>query len=170
MQKPDTAIDRSALTKAALTLYQEAYYGPTDPKATWFADNLPDCGVLGTIASLSADEASRPLHRDEAPTVASHAAHLRFALNLANRAGRGEDAYAGAKWSTSWDTRSVTEAEWKDLLDGLNKEFADFKEILASGKAWESEESITGNFGVIAHGAWHLGAIRQALGFVKAPA
>jgi len=164
------SIQKSTLTKAALSLYDEAYLGPSDPNAgTWFTDNEPKCGFLGSIEALSAAEASRPLHRDEPLSIASHADHLRFALDLANRSTRGENPYAGADWARSWDSRAVSEAEWKTLVAALRKEYEDFRIALATGKAWDDPQSMTGTLGLIAHGAWHLGAIRQGLGLVKAP-
>ncbi len=166
----DDTIQKAMLTKAALTLYDEAYLGPADPKAgTWFTDNEPKCGFLGSIEALSAAEASKPLHQGEPLSLASHVDHLRFALDLANRSTRGEDPYASARWARSWDTRTVDAAEWKTLVAALRKEYEDFRIALAAGLAWKAEDSMTGTLGLIAHGAWHLGAIRQALGLVKAP-
>jgi|WetSurMetagenome_2_1015567.scaffolds.fasta_scaffold790878_2 hypothetical protein len=133
-----TMIEKAALTKAALTLFDEGYSGPADPKGTWFVDNDPDCGFIGTIQALSA--------------------------------ARGENAYAGAKWSESWTPRVVSDAEWKSLVEGLRAEYAAFREALAKGGLWDDEDMLTGTLGSLCHGAWHLGAIRQALGLIKAPA
>ncbi|MDP3178129.1 MAG: hypothetical protein Q8M76_09515 [Spirochaetaceae bacterium] len=159
-----------ALTRAALALFDEAYLEAPNPRMTWFTDNEPRNGFLGTIGSLSAAEASRPLTPGDPLTVASHAAHLRFSLNLANRAVRGENAFEGAVWARSWEVRTVGEPEWKELIAALRAEYAAFREALASGEGWADETMMTGAFGLIAHGAWHLGAIRQGLGLVKAPA
>jgi len=164
-----TTIEKGTLTKAALALYDEAYLEAPNPKGTWFTDNRPKCGILGTVESLSAAEASKTPTPGDPLTIASHVGHLRFALDLANRAARGENPYANANWARSWDTRSVAEAEWKILLAGLRAQYEAFREILASGKAWEDEEFMTGTLGLIAHGAWHLGAIRQGLGLTRAP-
>ena len=166
----ESTIEKRALTQAALALYDEAYLEAPNPKGgTWFTDNEAKCGFLGTIESLSAERASRPANEGDPITIASHVEHLRFALNLANRAARGENPYKDAKWARSWDLRAVTEAEWETLVAGLRKEYEDFRSALAAGWGWSDEESLTGTLGLIAHGAWHLGAIRQALGLVKAP-
>jgi hypothetical protein len=164
-----TTIEKAALTKAALALYDEGYAGPADSKGTWFVDNEPDCGFLGTIGKLSAAQASRPASTGESLTIASHAAHLRYSLSLANRAAKGENPYASADWAASWATRSVSEEEWSSLVSGLRAEYAAFREALAKGGLWDADDLMTGTLGLLCHGAWHLGAIRQALGLVKAP-
>ena len=163
-----TMIEKSALTKAALALYEEGYEGPKG-KGSWFSDGGPESGFLGTLEGLSLADANRPLLDGEGLTVASHAGHLRFSLELANRAMRGENPYKDANWARSWDIRKVGEAEWKGLLASLRKEYAALRESIAAGEAWKDEDSLTGTFGLIAHGAWHLGALRQALGRVTAP-
>lgn len=164
------SIEKSVLTKTALTLYDEAYLEAPDPtKGTWFTDNEPKNGFLGSLESSSAERASLPLHQGESLTLASHVGHLRFALGLANRAARGENPYKDANWARSWEIRSVSESEWKALVESLRAEYDAYREVIASGKAWENEDLITGTLGLIAHGAWHLGAIRQGLGLVTAP-
>jgi hypothetical protein len=163
------SIEKAVLTKAALALFDEAYFGPTG-KGTWFIDNEPKSGFLGSLEACGAAEASRRLNAGDPLTLASHVGHLRYALSLANRALRGENPYADADWAASWDARVVGEPEWKLLVAGLRKETEDFREALAGGRAWADEEFLTGTLGLIAHGAWHLGAIRQGLGLVKAPA
>jgi hypothetical protein len=165
----DDSIEKAALTKAALALFDEAFFEAPDPHATWFTDNEPKCGFLGSVEALSAADASRPLYPGESLTIASHVGHLRFALDLANRAARGENPYKDARWARSWDRRAVNEAEWKTLVADLRAECASFRAFLASGGAWKDEDFMTGSLGLIAHGAWHLGAIRQGLGLIKAP-
>jgi hypothetical protein len=165
----ESTIEKDALTKAALALYDEAYLEAPDPKGTWFTDNEPHNGFLGTIASVDAKRAGEPLSPADPISLASHVGHILFSLSLANRALRGENPYAGADWAGSWAERQPGEAEWKALVAGLRKEYEDFRVALATGKAWDDEETLTGTLGLIAHGAWHLGAIRQGLGLVRSP-
>jgi hypothetical protein len=162
-------IDGAVLNRAALALYDEAYQGPSNAKGTWFVDNEPDCGVLGTLETLSLERATAPLSPEDPISVASHAAHLLFALSLANRAAKGENPYATAKWSESWAVTGLDAAAWRELVADLRKEYLAFRDFIASGKAWADETIMTGTLGVIAHGAWHLGAIRQGLELVRSP-
>jgi len=160
-------IDSAQIKKILLALLAEAYDGPENPRMTWFVDNEPACGLLGTLEKLSAAEAGKPLDKVTGMSIASHAGHLRFSLNLANRALRGEDVHSTANWKDSWGYRTVDEPAWKDLLAGLRTEYANFRAAVASDLIWGNEMNLTGTFGQLAHGAWHLGAIRQALGLVR---
>ncbi|MBS4023800.1 MAG: hypothetical protein KGZ79_15505 [Dethiobacter sp.] len=89
------------VVQALLVLCEEAFAGPSDPRGTWFTSNEQDSGFLGTVKYISAAEASRYVGAGGS-TIAGHTNHLRFALNLANRACRGENAHAGADWKESW--------------------------------------------------------------------
>lgn len=157
------------------TLLSEAYRGPAG-HGSWFTDEEPDCGVLGTLAGLTAEEASRPLTPagagnvpGDGATAASHASHLAYALSLANRAMRGENPYKNADWSGSWAVTVVGDAAWKALRARLEKEFSDLMTAISDPGVWSSPQRMTGMMGNIAHSAWHLGALRQALGLVRTP-
>jgi hypothetical protein len=162
-------IDKEMLGTIMLGLITEAYDGPSDPGATWFADNEAGSGLLGTLERLDAAGASAPLGPADASSAAAHAGHMLFSLNLANRALRGENVHATAVWSDSWKSVKVDEAGWKALLAGLRAEYDSLLAAIKAGLPWQDEMAMTGIFGQLAHGAWHLGAIRQGLGLVKLP-
>ncbi len=155
-------ITSDLLRDAVLTLLQEAYVGPENPEMPWFADNAPETGVLGTLDAVSFEQAGTPLGSD-GTTVAAHTAHLRFALSLANRAFRGENPYPDADWEGSWATRSVTQTEWDQLRSDLRDEYTRLREALSGEVPWDAPMVLPGTLGQIAHGAWHLGAIRTLL-------
>ena len=154
-----TTIDRDAWVRALLALFDEGFRGAAGG-GTWYVDNDPKCGLLGTLAGLSAEAASRPLAPGDPLTAASHADHVRFALSLANRASRGENPYPTADWAASWAVRSVTEEEWAGLVAALESEIRDLRRFIETGKPLEEEMFATGIFGLVAHTAWHLGALR----------
>jgi hypothetical protein len=153
---------------SALALFDEAYVDRVEGRGTWFIDNEPGSGMLGMLENVTASEASRSPTPGDPLTLASHVGHVRFALNLANRAAKGENPYQNADWASSWSARAVDDAGWKELVEGLRSEYTSLRRVIASGRAWEQEMFMTGVFGLIAHGAWHLGAMRQALGLIKA--
>lgn len=117
-----------------------------------------------------AARASAPLGPSDAASAAAHAGHILFSLNLANRALRGENVHGSAVWSDSWKHVKVDEAGWKALLAGLRVEYDTLRAAIKAGLPWQDELAMTGIFGQLAHGAWHLGAIRQGLGMVRLPA
>ena len=55
----DHMIDQSSFLEAMETLMREAYRGPDNPNAPWFADNEPDCGIAGMLEQVNAEQASR---------------------------------------------------------------------------------------------------------------
>jgi hypothetical protein len=160
----DTWTDK--LREAVLTLLREAYVGPSDPTSTWFVDNEPNSGLLGILTSTSAIEASQPAL--DGTTVAGHTNHLCFALDLANRAFRGDDLYDTADWSESWSVHEVDSAQWDRLLARLRHEYDLVVEVLSPDAIGEMDQAtLNSTLALIAHGAWHLGAVRSILAAVR---
>jgi hypothetical protein len=161
------SISTADFTRAVLVLLEEGHVGPGDARSTWFVENAPDAGFLRTLEGIPADLASRPAVEGGA-TIAAHANHLRYSLELANRAARGENPYAGADWAGSWKLKQVSEPEWKALTASLRAEYERIREAIAGGQDWADFQVVAGTLGVIAHGAYHLGAIRQMLRVLRA--
>jgi hypothetical protein len=135
---------------------RETFEGP-QAKWTYFIDHRPDAAVFGTIDTLGAEEASRPLGAGGS-TIASHVHHLAFSLREAAAFIRGERGEAD--WSESWRVRSVDEAGWTALKGRLRAEYE--RLLLAVDEAAvSSEEAFGAAVGLLAHAAYHLGAIRQ---------
>lgn len=165
-----SAITDDDVVGAVLTIFDEGYVDPAaQSQGTWFTDGGEGSGFLGTLRRLDAAAASRPLSPGDPLSAASHAEHLRFSLSLANRAYRGENPYSGVDWSSSWAVRAVDEAGWRELLERLETEIGALREALTAGAFLASGELFTGTLGLLCHGAWHLGALRQGLGLVTAP-
>ncbi|MBO2520178.1 MAG: hypothetical protein CW349_10910 [Firmicutes bacterium] len=153
------AVDR--LRQAVLTVLDEALLGPQGEYA-WFLDRGPQSGVLPLLDSISAEMASTPPKPGRA-TLAAHADHLRYCLELANRALRGDqEAYTTADWTQSWTIRSVDEARWNEIKAGLRRAYEAVREVLAADDTWlDDDVTLTGMLGHLAHTGYHLGAIRQ---------
>ncbi len=153
------AVER--LRRAVLALLDEALPGPPgDP--TWFVDSGPQAGLLRFLDGISPEAASTPPRPGRA-NLAAHADHVRYGLELANRALRGEhDAFATADWGRSWTIRSVDAEAWARIKAGLRREYEAVREVLASSDGWLADDmALTGVLAQIAHVAYHLGAIRQ---------
>ncbi|HUX21598.1 MAG TPA: hypothetical protein VMW69_10195, partial [Spirochaetia bacterium] len=154
---------------AALALFDEAFYGPTDPRGTMFVDNEAKCGFIGVLEGRSAAEASRPLSPPDPITLASHVGHVHYSLTLVIRSVKGELPYSNADWAGSWGNRSVDDEAWSRLIAGLRSSYEELRGLITAGAVWRTEDLLTETLAQIAHGAWHLGAIRQGLGMVRAP-
>lgn len=94
-------------------------------------------------------------------SIAAHAYHMRFALDLVVRASGGEPAFENANWADSWVKTTVNEGEWADLRADLRRLVTELLASLVPGPQWSDSLVLTGAMAVMAHGAWHLGAIRQ---------
>jgi hypothetical protein len=115
------------LIKSITTLLTEAYAGPPDPRATWFIDTEPDSGILGILASVTAEEASASVDGsgETGSTIASHAEHLRWSLAQSNAAIRGEPFEGNGRRAAINPGRSVNgtvarrlRAEFETLRQG----------------------------------------------------
>lgn len=161
------SVSAQLFSRAVSIMLNEACFGPADAGGSWFADVDPESGIMGALAALSAVEASQV--REGGAGVAGHAAHLRFALRLANRGLRGENPYPGADWKSSWTPSIVDENSWTELRRDLQAECESLAGAVADPEAWTIETNVPLILSQIAHCAWHLGAIRQALGLVVPP-
>jgi hypothetical protein len=114
----------------------EAYDGPRHPY-TWFINNDPESGILGTIKKLKAEEASTPIIKN-GTTIAAHIEHLRWSLNKTNSLLNGEDPTMN--WSESWRVRRVDSEDWMLLIDQLSGEFNRLVQSFSSGVSLASDE------------------------------
>jgi hypothetical protein len=156
-------IDQKMFLGGVRRLMEEVYLGFERPDGTWITENEPWSGFLGQLRDLSASEASSPIGYPDDASIAGHTNHLRYSLNLANRAFRGENAYENADWDGSWVVREVSDDEWRTLLAELETEYRNLVPLLSPGELWSNARMLTGVVGLVAHGAWHLGAIRQMI-------
>ena len=140
-------------------LMRELVDGSPDPSVGTSMLNRGDPGLLASLDQLSASAASAS--SDGGGSIAAHADHVRFGLALLNRWTRGEaEPWKGADWTASWKKPVVSEAEWRELRDGLRRETHDWIEALATPREL-SGTALKWVTGSVAHLAYHLGAIRQ---------
>ena len=120
--------------------------------------------LFETLATVSAEEASRPVSANCA-SVAAHVEHMRFYMETTLRFVRGERPKVD--WGEIWRTvREVTPEEWQDSQQRLRQAYEDIKKLAAESR-WENEDEIAGALGILSHNAYHLGEIRQALCTLK---
>lgn len=158
----ETELARQAL----VTLLREIYIGPGDSQMTWVTSPGPESGLLGTLGSLTSVQAAVVLPGSP-HSVAAHAAHLRFTLDLALSYAKG--ATPGPEdWGKSWITGPMDDAGWAALQTALATSVRALIDFAEKQETFKDLMAVTGFFGQVAHGAYHLGIIRHHAALVRA--
>lgn len=145
------------VTDALRTLVSELFDGA--PEAMSWIITPGDAGIISWLRALDPAHASaHPL--PDRPSIAAHAGHLRFHLELLNRWSVGEPSFETADWKTSWSHQTVNREEWTSLVDELERRAHAWREALAEEREWDPVE-MTGSIASVAHMAYHFGALRQ---------
>lgn len=135
---------------------REAFEG-SPSSWSYFTDGPPESALFGTLAKLTAAEASQPIG---GTSIAAHVQHTAFGLRVSAAWVRGDRG--PNDWKESWAVTTVDDAAWARLQQQLRHDYeALFATIASHGGA--SVEAFGGAVGAVAHVAYHLGAIRQKL-------
>lgn len=118
--------------------------------------------LFETLATISAAEASIPVG-GQCATLAAQVRHVAFYLDVLEKNVRTQ-TYETVDWGQIWrETGAVTAAEWEAVKVDLRDSYDRIKVLVADTAEWPSEQHVAGAIAVIAHTAYHLGEIRQAL-------
>jgi hypothetical protein len=122
--------------------------------------------MFETLATISAEEASRPVSATCA-SLAAQVAHTTFYLDVIEKFVRGENP-GKVDWNHIWNTvREVTPEEWDASIAALHDSHMRIQTLFQTYDQWDNDDAIGGAVGIIAHTAYHLGEIRQALCTIK---
>ncbi|MFW6096572.1 MAG: DinB family protein [Chloroflexota bacterium] len=115
-----------------------------------------------TLADITAEEASIPVG-GKCATLAAQVKHVAFYLDVVVNSVRDPN-YPRADWDEIWRTvEAVSPEEWQAIQDELRASYERILELIEETPSWEDERQIAGAIGVVAHTAYHLGEVRQAL-------
>ena len=121
-----------------------------------------------TLEGVTADEASRSASPKTA-TVAAQVEHVRFYLDVLDEIIKTKNIDKKYNWREIWETvREVTPEQWEDLKRRLHESHDRVMATINSFENWDGAFDIGGAMSIIAHTAYHLGGIRQALGVIRA--
>ena len=137
-------------------LLTEAYEGT--PTQSWFSDHGADSGLSATLTAISAANASRTLVTGGS-SIAGHSNHLRWSLAMSNALMRGQQP--SRDWAESWTVSSVDDTAWLELQSALRLEYETLQTQLELGFDPSNPMMTTAGIALVAHAAYHLGAIRQ---------
>jgi hypothetical protein len=124
--------------------------------------------LFETLATVSAEEASRPVGQNCA-TLAAQVEHVRFYIDVLMKflqTGQNERVDWGEIWRT---VSAVTSEEWEQSKTRLRDAYQRLTAMIKGYSNWAGMEAFAGAIGLAAHCAYHLGEIRQALCAVKNP-
>ena len=123
--------------------------------------------LFETLATISAEEASQPVG-GKCATLAAQVKHVAFYLDVLEQSVRTQRDEP-QDWGKIWrETSAVTPEEWDAINAQLRESYNRIKLLINDTPQWPSAESIGGAIAAIAHTAYHLGEIRQALCTAKA--
>lgn len=137
-------------------LLRETFEG-TGGQGSHYIDGTGQGSVFETLAGLDHDLASTPL-KPGGTTIAAHTEHTRYYIQILRRFIAQEEGVR-PDWLGSWETRTVTAEEWDSLKRALRDEYAAALTHVNQIELWD-DEPIGGFLSILAHSAYHLGAIR----------
>ena len=146
-------ITKDDFLKDILFVLRETFEGSPEGAGSAYLDH--GIGVLTTLEKLSAEQVSTGAG---GTTIAAHAEHARFYLDRICEfmTGRTEKV----NWEQSWLIETVNDAEWNALRDAVRKSYENVLRTFGEVETW-NQDNIGDAAAIIAHSAYHLGAIRQ---------
>ena len=118
--------------------------------------------LFETLAGITAEEASIPVG-GKCATLAAQVKHVAFYLDVVDKSVRDPN-YPPVDWGEIWRTvNSVTPDEWAAIQAEMRESYDRIIALVHDRPDWDNVLTIGGAIGVIAHTAYHLGEIRQAL-------
>lgn len=160
MDEANRSIGTEDFLKDMLYILRETFEGSPSGEGSVYLDS--GVGLFSTIGNLSAGTVSS---EQKGATIVAHTEHLKFYLDRLCEFIEGRRT--NVNWEQSWLIDNVDEQEWDVLKNGVKKSYENVLRCFASVKAWD-QTNIGEAISIIAHTAYHLGAIRQLVKFAKA--
>ena len=152
MTTDNHSIKKEDFTNSVLYLLKETFEG-SGKEGSAYLDRV--VGVFTTLDALSAEEVSR---RINGITIAAHTEHFKFYLDRLCEFIRGRTE--AVNWEQSWLIEEVNETEWNALRGVVRKAYENVLLTFAEVETW-NQDNIGDAVAIVAHTAYHLGAIRQ---------
>ncbi len=147
------AADPKPFAESIAYLLRESFEGSPEGLPSVYLDR--GVGFFGTLDSVAAGAASKEFY---GTTIAAQTEHAKFYLDRLCEfmSGRNDKV----NWEDSWLIETVNEAEWDALRSSVKAAYENTLRCLASVEEW-NERTLGMAVGMLAHTAYHLGAIRQ---------
>jgi hypothetical protein len=148
----NTEITKDAFLKSLAYLLRETFEG-SSPEGSAYLDR--GVGIFPTLEKLSAAQVSREINEI---TIAAHTEHAKFYLDRLCEFLNGRTA--SVNWEDSWLIETVSDDEWAALRTTVRSSYENVLRCIADIAEWNEQQAGMA-VGMIAHTAYHLGAIRQ---------
>lgn len=159
MADSSSQIDTKVFIESVAHLLRETFEGSPEGQASAYLDR--GVGLFSTLEELSSEAASKDV---QGTTVAAQTEHAKFYLDRLCEFINGRTETVN--WDDSWLIEDVDDAEWTALQTSVRKAYANSLQCLASPRDW-SQVRVGMAMGLVAHTAYHLGAIRQLAKLAK---
>lgn len=147
-------ISQSVFARNLFMLLRETFEGPGGRA---YLDK--GAGLFQTLDAVTAEAASHvPCAGGQ--TIAAHCAHLAYYVRVNHDYAMGREQHVD--WASSWRPQQVGDREWEALKGDVRREYAALIETLGRLQTW-GEQQIGDSLAILAHTAYHLGAIRHAV-------
>lgn len=159
MDADKNTIKKDDFLKDVLIILRETFEGSPEGLGSAYLDR--GVGIFATLEKLSAADVSREIGDT---SIAAHTEHAKFYLDRICEFINGRTEKVN--WEQSWLIETVNDMEWNFLREGMQKSYEGVLRCFAEIETW-NEENIGEAVAIIAHTAYHLGAIRQIMKSVK---
>lgn len=159
MTSPKNSLQTEHFIEAVAYLLRETFEGSPEGQPSAYLDR--GIGFFNTIDGLTADQVSKDYGET---TIAAQTEHAKFYLDRLCEfiGGRTERV----NWEDSWLIETVSDAEWDALRSSVKKAYESALKCLATVGSWDTAKAGMA-MGLVAHTAYHLGAVRQIAKTVK---
>lgn len=159
MAETASQIDTRLFIEGVAYLLRETFEGSPEGQPSAYLDR--GIGLLSTIEDVSAAAASVDF---EGTTIAAQTEHAKFYLDRLCEFINGRTETVN--WDDSWLIEDVDDDEWSALRSSVRRAYENCILCLASPREW-NQVQVGMAIGLVAHTAYHLGAIRQIAKSVK---
>lgn len=159
MNTDKNIIERDDFLKDVLFILRETFEGSPEGEGSAYLDR--GIGVFPTLEKLSAAQVSAEVN---GISIAAHTEHFKFYLDRLCEFIKGRTEKVN--WEQSWLIDEVNDEEWNALRGAVRKAYENVLRTFAEVETWNGG-NIGDSVAIIAHTAYHLGAIRQIMKAVQ---
>ncbi len=148
-------IEKDYFLRSLAFLLRETFEGSPEGQPSAYLDR--GVGIFPSLDAVNAEQVSRVVN---GTTAAAHTEHAKFYLDRLREfmTGRTEPVH----WEQSWLIETVDDEEWEALRASVRSSYEETLRCVAENESWD-ERNVGLAMSMIAHTAYHLGAIRQLL-------